>query len=445
MGVEYNYTHIMNEAFNLSYSIKFQLEKRNEKELDASGEKITITENLPIQMVIAFSGQRLKMFTGHRIDVDKFEAEAQRANPRISNAKKETGSAINKQLVKLENAINRAFEDFIHLKTVPTLEDIKKAFNQAMGKETIKRGFSFFDVFNQFMSEQGKENSWSVSTNKKMITLRNTIIEFDSKLTFAGFDKEKLMAYIHFLQTIKKNRNSTIAKQVKFTKWFLRWAKENKHNVKDETLSYKPKTKKGKQEDNKKIVFFTIDELKHLQQFDPQKDYLTRVKHVFLFCAFSGIRYSDCYNLKKIDIKNDTIEITTQKTDDFLTIQLNKHSKAILDIYKDIDFEGGKALPVISNQKMNLYLKELCQLAGFNEVIKQTYYIGNQRIEDVKLKYQVIGTHTARRSFISNAVALGIPIETIIKWTGHADFKAMEVYLKINEKTKVEQMDKFNF
>lgn len=428
----------MNEAFKLNYAIKFQLEKRN-----ANG--LPIVENLPIQMVITFNGQRLKMFTGFRIDVDKFEADAQRANPRISNAKKETGSNINKHLVKLETAINKAFEDYTHLKTIPTTEDIKKAFNEAQGKNTIKRGTSFFDVFNQFISEQGKENLWSVATYKKINTVRNTVIEFDSKLTFASFDKDRLLAYIHFLQSKKKYRNATIAKQIKFIRWFLRWAKENKHNVKDETLQFKPKGKKGKQDDNKKVVFLTLDELKHLQEFDPQKDYLTRVKHVFLFCAFSGVRYSDAFNLKKIDVKNNTIEITTQKTEDALIIQLNKHSKAILDIYKDIDFEGGKALPVISNQKMNQYLKELCLLAGFNEVIKQTYYIGNQRIEDVKYKYEIIGTHTARRSFISNAVALGIPIETIIEWTGHADFKAMQSYLKIEQKTKVEQMDKFNF
>ena len=341
--------------------------------------------------------------------------------------------------------------------TTPTTDDIKRAFNEAQGKSTTIKGSSFFDVFDQFISQQGKENAWTISTVKKITTVKNTVFEFDSKLTFAGLNKEKLQSYLDFLrkpknkdksQTIvsgKGYRNTTVAKQIKFIRWFLRWALANNHNVKADALTYKPKLNKGVAGDNENIVFFTLDELNHLKNFDPKKEYLTRVKHVFLFCAFSGVRFSDAFNLKRNDIKNDTIEITTQKTDDSLIIQLNDHSRAILDFYKDYDFEGGKALPVISNQKMNKYLKELCQLAGFNEPIKNTYYIGNKRIEEVKPKYEVIGTHTARRSFISNAVALGVPIEILIKWTGHKDYKAMAPYLKVLQSKKVEEMNKFNF
>jgi integrase len=428
----------MNEAFKLNYATKFQLEKRN-----ANGSPIIA--NLPIQMVITFNGHRLKMFTGYRIDVAKFEAGAERVNPKCTNAKKETGSEINKHLVKLKTSIDKTFDHFKLQKAYPTVEDIKKAFNQAQGKSTISKVSSFFDVFDQFINQQGKENAWTVSTIKKINTVKNTVYDFDNKLTFADFDKNKLQSYLDFLRLKKKYRNATIAKQIKFIRWFLRWASENKHNVKADAIAYRPKLNKGVTVDNDKVVFFTLDELRQLRDFDPQKDYLTRVKHVFLFCAFSGIRYSDAYNLKKNDIKDDTIEITTQKTTDALIIQLNDHTRAILEIYKDVDFEGGKALPVISNQKMNMYLKELCQLAGFNEPIKNVYYIGNNRIEEVKPKHDVIGTHTARRSFISNAIALGVPVEILIKWTGHKDYKAMAPYLKVLQEKKAEEMNRFNF
>ena len=71
------------------------------------------------------------------------------------------------------------------------------------------------------------------------------------------------------------------------------------------------------------------------------------------------------------------------KTSDSLVIELNKHSKAILEKSQDVVFEHDKALPVITNQKINEYLKELAELAGINEPIRQTYYKGNEHINEV--------------------------------------------------------------
>ena len=101
--------------------------------------------------------------------------------------------------------------------------------------------------------------------------------------------------------------------------------------------------------------------------------------------------------------------MTTVKTSDSLIIELNDHSKAILEKYKDVEFENDKALPVITNQKMNDYLKELAELAEINELVWQIYYKGNERIDEVTPKYALLGTHAGRRTFICNALALGIP------------------------------------
>jgi hypothetical protein len=80
------------------------------------------------------------------------------------------------------------------------------------------------------------------------------------------------------------------------------------------------------------------------------------------------------YNLKTSDIKDNHIEITTVKTADSLIIELNNHSKSILDKYKGVHFKNNKFLPVITNQKMNEYLKELGEQAEINEPIRETYY-----------------------------------------------------------------------
>ena len=194
------------------------------------------------------------------------------------------------------------------------------------------------------------------------------------------------------------------------------------------------------------MIFLTPEELDKLKtcQIPQTKQYLERVRDVFLFCCFSGLRYSDVYNLKRSDIKQDHIEITTIKTADSLIIELNDHSKAILDKYKDVHFEKHKALPVISNQKMNDYLKELGELAEINDPVRETYYKGNERIDTVTPKYALLGTHAGRRTFICNALALGIPPQVVMKWTGHSDYKAMKPYIDIADETKANAMTKFN-
>ena len=168
------------------------------------------------------------------------------------------------------------------------------------------------------------------------------------------------------------------------------------------------------------------------------------MRDVFLFQCYTGIRYSDLANLRRCDIHDDFIEITTIKTVDSLRIELNTHSKAILKKYEPFEFQDGKALPVVSNQKMNDYLHELCKMVGFDDPIRITYYRGYERFDEIKPKYEVVGTHTGRRSFICNALGMGISPQVVMKWTGHSDYKAMKPYIDVADDIKAEAMKKFD-
>ena len=76
--------------------------------------------------------------------------------------------------------------------------------------------------------------------------------------------------------------------------------------------------------------------------------------------------------------------------------------------------------------------------------IRETYYRGNERIDEVTPKYALLSTHTGRRTFICNALALGIPVQVVMKWTGHSDYKAMKPYIDIADEIKINAMTKFN-
>ena len=296
-----------------------------------------------------------------------------------------------------------------------------------------------FFINDIFIFDEAQNNQWNKRTIQKMQTQKKVLYEFDFEMRFEKFNEEYISSYQKFLED-KDHKNSTISKELAALKWFLKWAKRKGYNKFSEFELFKPKIKNIQ----KKIIFLNQSELKKLREFEiPEENKnLEKIRDIFLFQCFTGLRYSDVFNLKKANIRENYIEVTTLKTSENLIIELNKLSKNILERYKDI--EGEKALPVISNQKMNDYLKELAELAGINDLVTTTYYKGNVRFEEITPKYALLGTHAGRRTFVCNALSLGIPPNVVMKWTGHSDYKSMKPYIDIADEIKATAMDKFN-
>ena len=427
---------------NIKRNIIFTLESRKK-------DGVLITENVPIRMRVNFASKRIEFTTGYRIDAAKWDADKQRVKNGCSNKLKQSASEINASLLEYYTEIQSIFKRFEVEDVMPTPEQIKEAFNAlhkpvSEGPKPKNEALpcDFFQVFDDFVEDCGRQNNWTDSTFEKFAAVKNHLTNFREGLTFEFFDERGLNDYVGYLRDVKEMRNTTIGKQLSFLKWFLRWAFKKGVHQNNAYDSYKPKLKSTQ----KKIIFLTWDELNRLREFKipSNKQALERVRDVFLFQCFTGLRYSDVFNLRRSDVKGDHIEVTTLKTSDSLIIELNNHSKAILDKYKDVAFEDDKVLPVITNQKMNDYLKELAELAGIDEPVRQTYYRGNERIDEVTPKYALLGTHAGRRTFICNALALGIPPQVVMKWTGHSDYKAMKPYIDIADDIKANAMSKFN-
>ncbi|WP_101572422.1 site-specific integrase [Alistipes sp. cv1] len=424
---------------NIKRNIIFALENRKKN-------GVPIIENVPIRMRVIYASQRIEFTTGYRIDVAKWDADKQRVKNGCTNKLKQSASEINADLLKYYTEIQNVFKEFEVRETMPTTQQLKDAFNLRMkdthGEQQEDVRISFWEVFDEFVKECGNQNDWTKSTYEKFAAVKAHIKEFKEDVAFEYFDEFGLNEYVNFLRDEKDMRNSTIGKQIGFLKWFLRWSFKKGYHQHTAYDTFKPKLKTTP----KKVIFLTWDELNKLKDYQiPQdKQYLERVRDVFLFCCFSSLRYSDVRNLKRSDVKPDHIEVTTVKTADSLIIELNDHSKAILEKYKDIQFEDDMVLPVISNQKMNDYLKELGELAEIDEPVRETYYKGNERIDEIFPKYALLSTHAGRRTFICNALALGIPAEVVMKWTGHSDYKAMKPYIDIADSIKASAMDKFN-
>ena len=404
----------------------------------------------PIRVSISIQGKRFMSSIGYSISPNKWNEAKQQAKQGASNAKGATYSEINGRLADIIAVFNRLENKAKESTDTITKDDIKAVWvanfkgvnNPTPQEQDEPTAKTFLDYYDEFVKEQSKVNSWTTSTIKRFGYIRKHITDFQRSPTFDTFNTKGLQKYLNYLQEVKHQRNTTIEKKLSFLGWFLRWAVKNKYSTNTDFEDFKPKLRKAQ----KTIVYLEWVELMNMYHFavPESKEYLRRVRDVFCFCCFTSLRYSDVYNLKRTDIRGGKINITTIKTADKLQIELNQYSKAILEKYEDLPFINNKALPVISNQKMNEYLKELGELCELDTPVANTYYIGGDRYDEVVPKYELLSTHAGRRTFICNSLAMGIPANVVMKWTGHSDYKAMKPYIDVADSIKADFMNKWN-
>ena len=429
-----------------------------------------------IQQHATFNGQRLITSTGCQVNnQEAWDAGNQCVKEGYKGPKGETSISINNALRNCREQMVTAFRYFEANDIYPTKKQVADKYQERMHgtipkksepepkMERKRKEPSFFEVFDMFMKECGEKNAWTTATYAKMETMRVDLSTFTKNLKFADLTEAKLSDFVAYLRDSKKLRtprkkkgdrdeydpediiglkNSTIEKKLRFLRWFLNWATEKGYNTNMAYKSFKPTLKTTQ----KKVIYLTKEEIARVRDLNltEAQAYLDPVRDVFLFCCFSGLRHSDANNLRRSDIKSGHIEVTTIKTADSISIELNDVTKAILEKYKDAPFGDNKALPNYTNQAMNRDVKELCKLAGINEEIRITTYKGNVRTDEIHPKWELVGTHTGRRTFIVNALSLGIPPNVVMKWTGHSDYSSMKPYIDIVDDIKAASMTKFN-
>lgn len=401
----------------------------------------------PLRLRVKWNSQIVSFALGFRVDVSKWNQETQRCKISTTHgAKKIPASVINKEVGRFADAVDLVFASFESSGKVPTAEEFRVAFNRELGRQShvVAAGDSFFEVFDRFVGEMGQRNGWSKATHTKFGAIRMHLLAFDPGLSFAKLSDQSLHGFVQYQHGVPL-RNTTISKNVAFVRWFLRWAANNGFYSGKSHETFRPKLK-GVDGNSKEVIHLSWPELMGLLSFEFPEDRqsLSRVRDVFCFCCFTGLRYSDAAKLRRSDVRDGFIMVVTQKTADSLKIELNKYSRAILSKYADFPFPDDLALPVVSNAKMNEHLKEMGEVAGLSDPTRVVYFMGSERHEEVFPKFELLTTHCGRRTFVVNALTLGIPAEVIMRFTGHSDFKAMKPYMKIVDSLKAQEMAKFD-
>lgn len=412
----------------------------------------------PIRVSISILGTRLISTAGYNIAPSKWSKDSMRVKKGYSNSRGVPSNVINARLLD----ISAHFANYeIGLDHRPTVDELADHLASLKGKLPRRRAgekpVTVLDYFDQFLVEEGRLNQWTEGTMQCWRAFRRHLDRIGFK-QMSELDTNGIAKFLDFLRQQMKLGENTVEKHYGNLRWFMNWCVRKGYCSGEAIKQYKPKFKVIAPP----VIFLTKEELLKLYSFSipangsriklqgmDGKEYekvvsdssaLEKTRDLFCFCAFTSLRYSDMAKLKRTDIIGNQIHIVTKKTDDALIIDLNDYSRAILDKYKDRNYPGGLALPVISNQKMNDYIKELGEICGINTPITKSVFKGGQRVEITRPKWEMLGTHAGRRTFICYALSIGIPPQVVMKWTGHSDYKAMKPYIDIAESTKAEAM-----
>lgn len=175
-------------------------------------------------------------------------------------------------------------------------------------------------------------------------------------------------------------------------------------------------------------IYLDETDIKRLIDFTLPTESLEQVRDLFVMACYTGVRIQDYNKLNRFHLVNDgtMFKIRTEKTGTEVLIPLHAEAKRILLKYNGMP-------KVISNQKFNDYLKEICRIVGIDELVQITKTVAGKRQTTICQKHELVSSHTARRSFATNAYKAGIPTLAIMAITGHSTEKVFMKYVRVSK------------
>jgi len=363
-----------------------------------------------IYMRITVNGKRAETTTGRLCEPGRWNAQSGRAN-----GTKEEIKAFNAYLDDLQNKIYEAHRQLTLADELITAETIRDKF---LGKS--EKPLLLIEIFNEHNKRMetliDKEYSkgtltcfqTSLKHTKDFLKWKYNLTDIDIKQINNSF----IMDYDFFLRSERKCANNSAVKNMKNFGKIIRICIANRWLNTNPFLNYKHTMKKVDR------VYLTSEELQEIADKKFATDRLSQVKDIFLFCCFTGLAFADVKRLQSRDIVKGVdgeqwITIKRQKTNTQSKIPLLPTAIKLIKRYADHPLceTTGKVFPVLSNQKMNAYLKEIADVCGINKQI--TF-------------------HIARHTFATTVTLLnGVPIESVSKMLGHTNIRITQHYAKI--------------
>ena len=425
------------------------------------------SEEQTLVYLIGYLDKRFKVSTQQSVWVKTWDNKTQRCivsteySDRINRASRK----VNKFLDSLDTAIDEHFDKY-----PPRFDLPNWVFNKADNFKTIiqriideqvsgerkeeeKKKITPLQFFQSYVDNMHKRvdprtrkfiSDRTVGHHKTVLKRFNSFFaEKYIKDDFSVFDRQFQDFFINWAYTSKNYRSNTIPASFSVLKV---WLNEATHQglIKDDT--YKSYQSKATDVDN---IYLTEDEISRLYALDiptligkgviDAKSRIEETRDLFIIGCWTGLRQSDLNHLDKalFDVEAETITIVTEKTSEKVTIPMHTYIK---ELYAKYD---GKFPQMCYKSRFIEHLKELGRLAEINDEVIVKENRGGKVTSTKHKKYELIKSHTARRSFATNLYLKGAPTISIMKLTGHTTEANFMKYIKVTREENAELMKQF--
>jgi integrase len=424
----------------------------------------------PVHLIYQIKGDRkYYAIPGVKVFPVNWDAKEQKAVYRSKKQAKETDPKADYSRLLSENDVDKINEVLLNVKN--NVADIEREYKKAKvaidvemvinklksAKEPETKKIDAKTNIADFIINYIKEaNQFKEGTLKEYKTLANHIKDFEAnkrvKFSFETIDVHQIKAFQSYLleekievskkgkkRTVQLN-NITVAKLLSTLKTLLRRAEA------EYDIAVNPKYKNFKNQHPKKdseleVIALTEDELLAIWELDlSDNKRLDEARDIYCFSCATGFRYGDLAQLKRHHIKKDNVirMASSDKNSKKIEVPLNPISFAIIQKYAD----RYKPLPVtakgkiLSNQKLNDYIKEIGKLAGINTSVEIVREAGTKKIANEYDKWELLSIHTGRKTFTTLSLAKGMAIQEVMALTTHSSFAAVKRYIDVTKERK---------
>lgn len=395
----------MNKTFNLLFFIK-----KN---------KIRTNGTAPIYLRITVDGKVAEIAAKRYIDPKKWDNKSQKAVGNSQEAK-----TLNSYLKTLEQQVYDFHYLMLKEEDFVTAESLK---SKLLGTDvTTRMLIPIFQDHNDKVEALIGQDFAPGTLERYKTSLKHTQEFLNWKYKISDIDITKIdhafiMDYDFWLRSVRKCANNTAVKYIKNFKKIMRLCMANGWLSKDPFLGYKAKIKEVER------PYLTKEEIQAIYDKEFASDRLSQVRDIFLFSCYTGFAYVDVKKLSKSHINigidgEKWIFTNRQKTGTSTRVPVLPLAQELILKYQDHPecVNLNVLFPVLSNQKMNSYLKEIANVCGINKEL--TF-------------------HIARHTFATTVtLSNGVPIESVSKMLGHKNIKTTQHYAKILDKKVSEDM-----
>lgn len=386
-----------------------------------------------IMLSFSYSGNRIRISTGEQIFPTHWNNKSEKVRELIDEPE---ACEINNRLKTLDSLVSEVHQNFLRDGIIPSPKELMQEIENQRIKPTLQnKNKGFWELFEEFVEYKKKQFSdvrdYDKSLRKHLVNgekrWKKTLTFASIKLKHNGFI-ELLDEYLTYEAENSKGEKglttNTVGKQFKNLKVFLNWCFSNEYVPKFDMKHIITKTEEID------AIYLKQEEVDAIFNLDKLTEKENLIRELFIIGIETSLRFSDFIRIKPHYIVGDKLTLNPNKTKN------NKKNKVEIPIsskFRSILSKRNGIPPIYEGEltEFNKQIRELAKKAGINSQVVITRKIGGVLIETIYEKFELVSSHTCRRTFITLKFLSGMPAQALMVFSSHKTERSFLKYLKL--------------